>query len=1086
MQVAPPSKIPAPLLVGGGSKKSKDKKEKKFQPERMTFNNKPLKKLKKLVRPKQTSPTSSGRAARRPTKRQAFSHLLSEKKARNIPPVAEDFSKDFGPQSSPLVPRKHNSKVRRLEMDPFEDSAVDSTTGGPLFAGAPGGPESKSYFDLMGDFFDNKPDINVFEEVSAASPRTFPNFPPQDLDADIKERFPHPPPPRPSRRTRPRPGFGNEIGGGGGPEFGTGSGFSAGPEFEALKEDMGSLGESPIHGDGSTPLYHPYAEPPAHFNPLDTGHDEADVEIFAPPKARYSNKPRLRIPPPTYPTPKRERLERENAGGSSGSLELFGSKVNIDQVLDDHTEHNHPIFDNPHVREVQPFEIDQPVEALPRPEPLRQFKTHPTGGLDKPKSPKKPKIFDYDPPIYDFSDSEPLGGPAKVEPPKFRVFERPPPTHDHGPYYGPDFSDRLRPSAHGPRPFSLVEINGPIVPPEGSRGNPSRARAIPQTPLAGFSDGNRNFFQSQEKLFGSSGPVGSFEHVPSHELPAEPRNIELTLDGPPEPLPPPLASVPSSPSPPPSPPPRRPPPPPSLPRSPPPSPPAPSYRDFEPVVEIPHLPPPPGLIEAMRNSNFGDIPKLSSKMPYFPPEMIYDAFHGGDDSLEVLTHNSLNGDSDDDQVSLEGLGRRSDRLLGNPFKSLESLGQNRRRMDRFEDDEDVGFMLTPNFDANNAVDNRDNDDTLKPFSDFEMAFKRPAATPGVPRFSRPRPPPPRVARRPSAPRTPPPPRFQFDSKDALIVGQFTAPTFRQPDPNPYDHRHMKERLREAEKKPFMPSEEDFFSGLDRPAEEQKFDFPKEFSAANFDELRRPTKSDNGAAATRPPRILRATRPPPSRPSSPEDTSAPVYVPQRKYRHEPPKPEVSSHPSQEAKTSSSESGGDGSSDNRRMSLPPPHPLPGREYLEFDPMAFSKRGLDLQPVEGRQLESRNIRARSLDLMAEEDLFRGDLPIPMPAAVDRRKRGRALFGPLDAPPPAPAFGVTGSEVERPHHFVHVDGYNRFKAGHHRGNEKHHIQDVQEHNGPHHKEEVIMNAAAVVNRPTKRIPARRRERASQFSSPP
>jgi hypothetical protein len=71
---------------------------------------------------------------------------------------------------------------------------------------------------------------------------------------------------------------------------------------------------------------------------------------------------------------------------------------------------------------------------------------------------------------------------------------------------------------------------------------------------------------------------------------------------------------------------------------------------------------------------------------------------------------------------------------------------------------------------------------------------------------------------------------------------------------------------------------------------------------------------------------------------------------------------------------------------------------------------------------------------------------------SSVRRAKRENGPFGHA-----GPLFSNHVShDVEKPHQFVHVDAPGRFKAGHHRGNEHHHIQDVQEHYGPLHKEEV------------------------------
>ena len=72
--------------------------------------------------------------------------------------------------------------------------------------------------------------------------------------------------------------------------------------------------------------------------------------------------------------------------------------------------------------------------------------------------------------------------------------------------------------------------------------------------------------------------------------------------------------------------------------------------------------------------------------------------------------------------------------------------------------------------------------------------------------------------------------------------------------------------------------------------------------------------------------------------------------------------------------------------------------------------------------------------------------------------RRGPRALFGaPTDlADFSLATVGAAEGHLEQPHQFLHVEGHDKFRAGHHRGNLDHHIQDVQQHHGHSHKEEV------------------------------
>ena len=73
---------------------------------------------------------------------------------------------------------------------------------------------------------------------------------------------------------------------------------------------------------------------------------------------------------------------------------------------------------------------------------------------------------------------------------------------------------------------------------------------------------------------------------------------------------------------------------------------------------------------------------------------------------------------------------------------------------------------------------------------------------------------------------------------------------------------------------------------------------------------------------------------------------------------------------------------------------------------------------------------------------------------------------FGPTGASPPGTPnvfdefgleFGPTGIDLhDENHQFTRVDGPDAYKTGHSRGNYIHNKQDIEEHNGPHHLQEV------------------------------
>ena len=110
-----------------------------------------------MLRPKSAASasgaTASGGTTRTPSKRQvggggaaSFSNLLSRGNEDNNLGPAEDFSKNFGPTHKGGNGKGKRYKKKR-KLDPFDNPDT-------VFAGQPGAPESQSYFDLMGDFFE--------------------------------------------------------------------------------------------------------------------------------------------------------------------------------------------------------------------------------------------------------------------------------------------------------------------------------------------------------------------------------------------------------------------------------------------------------------------------------------------------------------------------------------------------------------------------------------------------------------------------------------------------------------------------------------------------------------------------------------------------------------------------------------------------------------------------------------------------------------------------------------------------------------------------------------------------------------------
>ena len=171
----------------------------------------------------------------------------------------------------------------------------------------------------------------------------------------------------------------------------------------------------------------------------------------------------------------------------------------------------------------------------------------------------------------------------------------------------------------------------------------------------------------------------------------------------------------------------------------------------------------------------------------------------------------------------------------------------------------------------------------------------------------------------------------------------------------------------------------------------------------------------------------------------------------------------------------------------------HPLNEVEipsYTTYDPMEFKfrkERELNLQHQsrshsENSYLNPSKFQSRSLNVAAsateqltdELDMSSRSLPEqeywntgPIEEETQGTNRrslnyGRSLGdGPIPAvlpPPPhvGPNFEQTGKPAVDSHQFIHVKDWDKFKAGHGRGNEYHNIHDVQARDGPQHKEAV------------------------------
>lgn len=124
-------------------------------------------------------------------------------------------------------------------------------------------------------------------------------------------------------------------------------------------------------------------------------------------------------------------------------------------------------------------------------------------------------------------------------------------------------------------------------------------------------------------------------------------------------------------------------------------------------------------------------------------------------------------------------------------------------------------------------------------------------------------------------------------------------------------------------------------------------------------------------------------------------------------------------------------------------PPPvyRPREKPSYYKYDPMTFAP------PPQNDN------RREFPGLSPFEDIDRGfseaSLDIPRSTENSRRGAGRALqFEPVDI--------VPNHYEMKPYQFAHHDAPHTYKAGHSRGNYQHHVKNREDHQGPHHLQEV------------------------------
>ncbi|XP_059083245.1 uncharacterized protein LOC131880596 [Tigriopus californicus] len=459
------------------------------------------------------------------------------------------------------------------------------------------------------------------------------------------------------------------------------------------------------------------------------------------------------------------------------------------------------------------------------------------------------------------------------------------------------------------------------------------------------------------------------------------------------------------------------------------------FKDFpsstfsEEEFVMPNLPPPPEMEKAMRESNFEmRVPTLGARITFNPSMPLFDSFHSGIHSNDIHSHTK--------------------KAINPKQRSIDFFNRFDHQTIQYQNDEEeesepeVIILEEPKFSDEGERQPRNPDlpanfRVVEPTEDFVQPEEDNAPSLDATRqylFPAEGASPPRLDESFDEDNFGPNPFKRYESSEVepeqrRYEGDFQKS--REVLPSPFD---FGQESRYDESESFqLPSPEDFFKGLDRPGP----------FGDGFNSFKTPSPPPVSSSPVRFPPKKEYSTPKTSffdKLKSPKrkNTKAPVYVPKPNtlYQHE---PKVAS--------------------NRRISSPMNVDEPG--FHQFSTQFQRRSGMPIIPPEdlmaveerGEQLrvQPRNIHVRSID---EDAIPKMVLPSPrlnQEPIHSRASHGRALFGVS-----SDLEFNDDPAIQEPHQFINVENYDQFKAGFNRGNPYHHVQDVQEHLGHNHREEV------------------------------
>ena len=443
---------------------------------------------------------------------------------------------------------------------------------------------------------------------------------------------------------------------------------------------------------------------------------------------------------------------------------------------------------------------------------------------------------------------------------------------------------------------------------------------------------------------------------------------------------------------------------------------------------MPQLGPPLGFLQVTRDAQFPvDVPKLGSKVPYQPPELFFDAIHSGENPDTMSHHNHVKKDvmSSNAQPKTSQAEGREEVDSYNPYDQFSP----RESQEYYPEEprDKIKFKPRPSNNKEKLSQYLRKEEEKKA-QHRPIKMYQPQEYNSQSQFSS------------SGPSDVDEPEM-LPSPQPLVqqykpIQPYQPPLQQYTEPQEY-HSHQEGREAKGRSIPqpsaeseedFMPSPEEFFRGLDRPA--------------NFDAFSSQMPDSFEVEKIFPSSMAEISG---GDPYQEKEALPPVYSGVSGDFDQP-----REFPSEDLPAISERQ--DTNSYQSESRVENPFSAEEPEFYQYGASTFSDRmGISFgeDGDEEEELLMDHEYDRPLDLLAQEGTEKES---------NRRSAdyGRALFGVEDDT----QILYPESKVESPHQFTHVDGHNKFKAGHNRGHHHHHIQDAQDRHGHRHKQEVSPRA--------------------------